>query len=46
MGIIKNKRKFKRTEEGSNLTNPTKNKDLRSKEVNLDPKTILEQKEN
>ncbi len=43
MGTIKDKRKFKRTEEQSNPTNPTGNVNQKTNEFDIDEKTIKDQ---
>lgn len=46
MGIIKEKKKFKRTKTQNNPTNPNGDIDKRNKDFDIDNKTIIEQKEN
>lgn len=47
MGIIKDRKKFKRTKEQTNPTNPTGNTNQLNKEYNIDKPTIKkQQKEN
>lgn len=43
MGIIKDKRKFKRKEEQENPTNPTGNTKIDTNKFDIDEKTIKDQ---
>ncbi|MDC6406861.1 MULTISPECIES: hypothetical protein [Maribacter] len=43
MGIIKDKRKFKRTKEQENPTNPTGNTRIDTNKFDIDEKTIKDQ---
>lgn len=43
MGIFKDKRKFKRTKEQTNPTNPTGNINQKTNDFDIDKKTIKEQ---
>jgi hypothetical protein len=44
MGIIKDKRKFKRKVEQNNPTNPTGNTNIDTNKFDIDEKTIKDQK--
>ncbi|MDD7887723.1 hypothetical protein [Flavivirga sp. 57AJ16] len=43
MGIIRDKKKFKRTKEQTNPTNPTGNVNQNTNQFDIDKKTIKEQ---
>lgn len=43
MGIIEDKKKFKRTKEQNDPTNPKKNNSTNTNEFDIDEKTIKEQ---
>lgn len=43
MGIIKDRRKFKRTKEQENPTNPTGNTNIDTNKFDIDEKTIKDQ---